>query len=376
MLKIGLLTTCIVGLYLSCKAMHSGIYILKRYMDASIFWNGGYLHNLIKEFLGIKIPKYAKASAYTVLICSTMVMGITINPKPEPAKAEEETAIAKVKSGDDQDKVKLNTEVEVTDLKRISEEKKKQESEQKQTDTKQKAKEDAEQKETKEETTTTKAKEEEEKKPTEQKKEEEEKKTTEQKKEEEEKKQEPEKKPTIWENIPLCDTISPVKTYMDDVKITARNTEQWRMFNEAKFGEVITDDLGFQYIEGIDPETNKPMKFYTVALSTYYLDHIGQKFRITMTNGFVFGAITGDIKSDAHTHAGNQSDIVERKGKDSDRCLAGSEDMLEFIIDESIMLNAWPTFNKYASNGSLNKNYDEAHMFEGSIAKIEVLVNS
>ena len=340
--------------------MHSGIYILKRYMDASIFWNGGYLHQLIKEFLKIKIPKYVKASAYTVLICSTMVMGITINPKPEPAKAEEETVIAKVKSGDDQDKVKLNTEVEVADLKKISEEKQKQESEQKQKDTKQKAKDEVEQKET----TTTKAKEEEEKE------------TTEQNKEEEEKKQEPEIKPIIWENIPLCDTISPVKTYMDDVKITSRNTEQWRMFNEAKFGEVITDDLGFQYIEGIDPETNEPMKFYTVALSTYYLDHIGQKFRITMTNGFVFGAITGDIKSDAHTHAGNQSDIVERKGKDSDRCLAGSEDMLEFIIDESVMLNAWPTFNKYASNGSMNKNYDEEHMFEGTIAKIEVLVNS
>lgn len=188
-----------------------------------------------------------------------------------------------------------------------------------------------------------------------------------------EKKEEP-KKESAWKDIPLCETISPVKTYMDDKKITLTTSEQWKLFNEAKYGEVITDDLGFQYIEGEDPDTKEPMKFYTVALGTYYMSRMGEKFRVTMENGFQFGVITGDMKSNAHTHPGNNSANVEREGFDPTYCVAGSNDMLEFIIDSDKMKEIYPGRNGLANNGSMNANFDDEHMFEGRIVKIELLV--
>lgn len=188
-----------------------------------------------------------------------------------------------------------------------------------------------------------------------------------------EKKEEP-KKESAWKDIPLCETISPVKTYMDDKKITLTTSEQWKLFNEAKYGEVITDDLGFQYIEGEDPDTKEPMKFYTVALGTYYMSRMGEKFRVTMENGFQFGVITGDMKSNAHTQPGNNSANVEREGFDPTYCVAGSNDMLEFIIDSDKMKEIYPGRNGLANNGSMNANFDDEHMFEGRIVKIELLV--
>lgn len=186
-----------------------------------------------------------------------------------------------------------------------------------------------------------------------------------------------ETKPSAWKNIDLCETVSPHKTYMDDVTITARYSEQWKLFNEAKYGEVVTDDIGFQYIEGVDPDTGEPMKFYTVALGTYYLSHIGEKFRVTMANGFQFGVITGDIKSDAHTHAGNNTaNVKAREGHNINGCLAGSNDMLEFIIDAEKMKTVYPGANGLANNGSMNRDFDGGHQFSGAVAKIEVLAES
>jgi hypothetical protein len=188
---------------------------------------------------------------------------------------------------------------------------------------------------------------------------------------------------SAWQEIPLCDTKYSTKTYMDDEKITSRTSEQWKLFNESKWGDVITDDIGFQYILGTDPDTGEEMKFYTVALGTYYMDHIGQKFRITLESGFTFGAIIGDQKSDAHTHAGSESASLletmtdeEISAHNPNKCLAGSNDALEFIIDSDVLYSYFPGKNGYANSGSMNYDFDDEHMFSGKIVKIEVLTDS
>lgn len=323
----------------SCiKVFISGCRIWSRYCNISVFWNGSITHKILDGFSKVKWHK-AITGSLTMVMCG---LAFYINPvvvKADLGKNEVERTAEERKS--DLDKIEgiQKSETKVEQIQPQPEPK---------TETKKEEQEVSQQKKV----------------------------TIEKEKEDKSTKEvvEEPKKQSAWQEIPLCETESPVKTYMDDVKITARYSEQWKLFNEAKFGEVITDEIGFQYVLGNNPDTDEDMKYYTVALGTYYMDYVGQKFRITMENGFQFGAIVGDIKSDAHTHAGNKSsDVPKREGHNSNACVAGSNDMIEFIIDAQTMMEFYPGRNGLANNGTMNYNFDEEHMFEGKITKIEVL---
>lgn len=313
------------------KIFISGCRIIGRHLNVNLYWKDSWIHQFLSSLGRIRINKVVE-SVCVLCVCA---LSVCINPIPVQADKTGQQNIEVMSQDEGIAKIEKSGQIE---------EPKKEEK-----------------KEPKKEV----IKEEEEKK-------EEERKEPE-KVETVEKKEEP-KKESAWEDIPLCETISPVKTYMDDEKITLTTSEQWKLFNEAKYGEVITDDLGFQYIEGEDPDTKEPMKFYTVALGTYYMSRMGEKFRVTMENGFQFGVITGDMKSNAHTHPGNNSNNVVREGFDPTYCVAGSNDMLEFIIDSDKMKERFPGRNGLANNGSMNANFDDEHMFEGRIVKIELLV--
>ena len=98
------------------------------------------------------------------------------------------------------------------------------------------------------------------------------------------------------------------KVYMDYRSITARNSKQWRMQQEAT-----TNELGFRLYEGC----------YMVAMGTYYTGYeCGKKFRIVLENGSEFIAITGDVKSDVHTDSKHQ----HRNGN-----------IIEFIVDTDMI---------------------------------------
>lgn len=317
----------------------NGLVSLKKLMDLSIYWNGSITHKISKWLIGGQIPKVARASMAGVFIVMSCSLSLIIQPIHAEVNSSTKQIEETSSSGDDSGMMVSGSQQLVKPVE--PEEKKEEEAKP------EAVKEIKETKETKE--------------------------TKEAEVREEDKPEEEEVKESAWEEIPLCETKSQTKTYMDDVKITNRNSEQWALFNTEKYGEVITDNIGFQYIEGEDPDTGEPMKFYTVALGTYYMDHVGQKFRITLDSGFTFGAIIGDIKSDAHTHAGNNSANVKREGHNSNKCLAGSNDMIEFVIDAEVMGIAYPGKNGLANNGSMNYNFDKEHMFQGATTKIEVL---
>lgn len=93
------------------------------------------------------------------------------------------------------------------------------------------------------------------------------------------------------------------KTYMDYRTITNVSSVQYQLQQLAE-----TDENGFRKIDGM----------YLVAMGTYYSDHAGAMFRITLENGTVFDVIMGDVKDDADTDAMNQ----HRNGN-----------VVEFIVD-------------------------------------------
>lgn len=331
----------VIGIVFCFDLFAKGCHIMKRHCDMSLLWKDTWLHRLLSQCQGIRFSR-AMTGGLAMAVCAC---AIVVNPQVQqiqPVAKAEQTELKNTEKVDET--VVDSKEVNKKDSARKVEE-------------------------VKAETESTEKKEEEVKDKTEL-----------MPKPEEQKSEEvavKETKPSAWKNIDLCETVSPHKTYMDDVMITARYSEQWKLFNEAKYGEVVTDDIGFQYIEGVDPDTGEPMKFYTVALGTYYLSHIGEKFRVTMANGFQFGVITGDIKSDAHTHAGNNTaNVKAREGHNINGCLAGSNDMLEFIIDAEKMKTVYPGANGLANNGSMNRDFDGGHQFSGAVAKIEVLAES
>lgn len=93
------------------------------------------------------------------------------------------------------------------------------------------------------------------------------------------------------------------KTYMDYRTITDQSTVQWQLQQLAG-----TNEYGFREIDGM----------YLVAMGTYYSDHAGSMFRITLENGTVFDVIMGDVKDDQDTDATNR----HRNGN-----------VVEFIVD-------------------------------------------
>lgn len=90
-------------------------------------------------------------------------------------------------------------------------------------------------------------------------------------------------------DVPDVDTS--VKTFMSYKTITDQSSVQWKLQQKA-----VTNEYGFREIDGM----------YLVALGTYYSDHAGAMFRITLENGTVFDAIMGDVKADKDTDSKNQ----------------------------------------------------------------------
>ncbi len=95
------------------------------------------------------------------------------------------------------------------------------------------------------------------------------------------------------------------KSFMDYRVLQNRRSGQYILQQDAA-----TDEQGFRIYDGC----------YMVALGTYYAKGVGERFRITLDSGESFLAITGDIKSDAHTDALHQ----HRNGN-----------IVEFIVDSS-----------------------------------------
>lgn len=89
------------------------------------------------------------------------------------------------------------------------------------------------------------------------------------------------------------------KSFMDYRVLQNRRSGQYILQQDAA-----TDEQGFRVYDGC----------YMVALGTYYAKGVGERFRITLDSGVSFLAITGDIKSDAHTdplHQHRGGNIVE-----------------------------------------------------------------
>lgn len=75
--------------------------------------------------------------------------------------------------------------------------------------------------------------------------------------------------------------------------------------------------------------SSNDIDYYVVALGSYY-GEIGDKFRITLSNGNIFYVIKGDEKSDTQTVSG---------------CYHPDGSVIEFIIDTNTVYSAYENFN-------------------------------
>ena len=142
-----------------------------------------------------------------------------------------------------------------------------------------------------------------------------------------------------YENINLYDVKSSTFTYEEGNINWAQGTMQQYLFSQAYMSED-----GFYMIDD----------YYCVALGSYF-GEVGSKFKITLSNGYVFNAIKMDRKADIHMSNGftHLSD--------------GS--ILEFVISANTVKNYYShlSTNGYAVNGNIS-NIDR---FNGYIVSIE-----
>lgn len=113
-------------------------------------------------------------------------------------------------------------------------------------------------------------------------------------------------KPAVEYAVPYGDTS--FKSYMDYRAITNHDSAQWALQKHCS-----TDGDGLRRY-GDD---------YVVALGSYYTDHIGDRFKITLSSGEEFTAVVGDFKADRHTDPSNRYTAVGEDGKN----------VVEFIVD-------------------------------------------
>lgn len=159
-----------------------------------------------------------------------------------------------------------------------------------------------------------------------------------------------------WQEVKLCDTGNAIKDLANESAIKNKNSEQYKLFHEGKYGEVKHDAWGLAYIE------ENGVKWYCNAFATYYTNKIGDKFKVTLESGEVIHVITCDIKADNHTHAGNNDS--------SPACLSADGSMMEFyghVTKQTIPMLKEKGF------GSINNDIDDEHKWKGSVVKIEKL---
>lgn len=113
----------------------------------------------------------------------------------------------------------------------------------------------------------------------------------------------------ITRELRLPDNFKQAKHYMDYRCITDTSSNQWKLQQQA-----YTDGDGFRRIEND----------YLVAMGSFYVDKIGNRFIIELDSGKKITVRAGDMKSDNHTDSSNMTE---------------NGNLLEFIVDDNKISN-------------------------------------
>ena len=119
-------------------------------------------------------------------------------------------------------------------------------------------------------------------------------------------------KELIINTLDLPDIDTSFKGFMDYRTITDETTLQWKIQQVA-----YTDEYGVR----------KYNDDCCVALGSYYVENIGDRFEVTLDNGNVFTIIAAELKKDEHTDENNQYvPMTYDMGN-----------VIEFIVDDNII---------------------------------------
>ena len=147
------------------------------------------------------------------------------------------------------------------------------------------------------------------------------------------------------EELSVC-SLNTAKTYMDYRMTTVVSSRQYQfMHNEC----TVDKTTGFLY----DKEG-----FIAVALGSYY-GEIGDRFYFTLETGIVLPLVKAEEKAD-----------VDTDGQGCYHTEDGS--VIEFVIDDEY---AWNYFGGYSNGLVLDGNYNNYSLFEGSIVKVEKVLD-
>ena len=143
------------------------------------------------------------------------------------------------------------------------------------------------------------------------------------------------------EEISLC-SANDAKTYMDYRMTTVVSSNQYQFLN---YECTVDKKTGFLYDEE---------GFIAVALGSYF-GKIGDRFYFTLDSGVVLPLVKGEEKDDGDTDGTNCYHTID-----------GS--VIEFVIHDEYAADY------FGANGNgyvLNGNYNNYPLFEGSIVKVE-----
>ena len=143
------------------------------------------------------------------------------------------------------------------------------------------------------------------------------------------------------EDISLC-SANDAKTYMDYRMTTVVSSNQYQFLN---YECTVDKKTGFLYDEE---------GFIAVALGSYF-GKIGDRFYFTLDSGIVLPLVKGEEKDDGDTDGTNCYHTID-----------GS--VIEFVIHDEYAADY------FGANGNgyvLNGNYNNYPLFEGSIVKVE-----
>lgn len=117
----------------------------------------------------------------------------------------------------------------------------------------------------------------------------------------------------IGEEVPLPSLSTVRKVCMDYRSCNIAGSPHYRIQQYAW-----TDEIGCRRFD----------EDYIVALGTFYTDKIGERFEITLENGYTFTVIVGDIKADKDTDENNMFAYCPQYGTSE----LGAN-VLEFIVE-------------------------------------------
>lgn len=109
--------------------------------------------------------------------------------------------------------------------------------------------------------------------------------------------------------LPLPQVEGLKKTFMDYRKITREGSEQLKLQARA-----YTDHQGFRKVDD----------YYLVAMGTFYVENIGDRFEIEIGGKKFIKVMAGDVKADQHTDSKNQYHSIDKS-------------VIEFIVDTRIV---------------------------------------